>query len=474
MPKQLLSLLLLLFVLGDLAFSFTQHYHQPLDGDLPWIVTPHDDIRPVLDSPLGGTAILNDSSYVNPNRHFSHNSLHLYMRHAPLALQPSVDALDSVYLAAAIVKTLIQLGFILILAALISGAGIRELGFWLAAALVTPFFQNNGFGPMIIIDNAVTYAFFYALPALALLIYLYPLIKRWLHGSSPIPWPAALLSAALAIPLCLSGPLNPGLILVLALVIGLRWLWGFVSPDEDLQTKGALRSFPWKSFYFLAPIALLSLYSLYLAGYDSFAQTSRTPLLEVYGKLPQGLWKQLTVKIGFPLLIIGSALNLFLLSRQRDTAATQRVLAVAKWLGIFILVYLLLLPLGGYRDYRPDVVRHDTLLPMTLGLIFLYGYSAKKLLGLLRTQQLRWYLPLLIGIGLVFTLADKPEWDRTDCERAAIREIAASELETVPLDYDCRVLDWRKLTDPAKTVEHGKALHVWGICDRDKRYYIRE
>lgn len=41
-----------------------------------------------------------------------------------------------------------------------------------------------------------------------------------------------------------------------------------------------------------------------------------------------------------------------------------------KWIGVFSLFYILLLPLGGYRDYRPNVLRHDTILPITLSLIF--------------------------------------------------------------------------------------------------------
>jgi hypothetical protein len=94
-------------------------------------------------------------------------------------------------------------------------------------------------------------------------------------------------------------------------------------------------------------------------------------------------------------------------------------------------VYLLLLPLGGYRDYRAYIVRYDTLQPITLGLFAFAVGTAVHLLNELsvNTQRIR-YAAGVILMALIYANADKrlvlPMAVNNAPERAALAELAAS------------------------------------------------
>ena len=375
MTKRIIYFILFLLLLTDLSYSFVQHLSQPLDGDMAWNIAPADDVKPILENPFGINVILKDKTYANPNRFFCHWSFREYFLSAPLFLQNFAKPIDSIYLSCAISKILIQIMLIILLAMAISGTNnILKMDFMLAAILVTPLFQINGYRTyMGIIDPSITYTFFYALPCALLILYFLPFIHQFYHKkklSSQLF--IKILWVPLAIIVCLSGPLNPGIVLVFSMLVILTNLRTNYLSSNQAGIINAIKRIPKSYWFFLLPVSLLSFYSLFLGRYNSITIATQIPLSEMYLKLPEGIYNQFTQKLGFPVLFIILTLNTIIISRKFKTLEGKKTLSIFKWIGIFSLFYILLLPLGGYRAYRPNILRYDTIMPITLSLMFIF------------------------------------------------------------------------------------------------------
>lgn len=478
MAKRLIYLLLLLLLIADLGYSFKQHLSQPLDGDMAWNLIPANDVKPILESPLGLKAIRENTTYANPNRFFCHWIYKGYLLSTPKLIQKFVDPIDSVYLACAISKIIIQILLIILLAMAISGStNMLKLDFMIAAILVTPLFQTNGYRSyMGIIDPSTTYTFFYALPCAILMLYLLPFIRQFYHERKSF---AQLFIKIFWIPLafvvCLSGPLNPGIVLIFSLLVILPPLIkNFTRSNQKgfiERVSQTIKMIPKNYWFFLLPVSILSLYSLFLGRYNSITITNQIPLVKMYLKIPEGIYYQFTQKLGFPVLFIILAINTVIINKKYKDNEGEKILKIFKWIGIFSLCYFLLLPLGGYRTYRPYIFRYDTIMPITLSLIFFFGISSLFLIKQMSKKQKIWYIPIIIGVLFIFTNSDEPKLDNNKCERSALKEIADSKETTVALRHDCSVVAWEKLDIPEKSELNAQLLNLWGITKEKKLYY---
>lgn len=145
-----------------------------------------------------------------------------------------------------------------------------------------------------------------------------------------------------------------------------------------------------------------------------------------------------------------------------------------RWLGRFALGYVALLPLGGYRDYRPLILRYDSILPITLGLMGFYALSATYLLRKLPRQGARWYQATLVVIALIFTYADRRIDHHNDntSERRMLALLAQSgTTPAVRLPEPCTVLSWNPITDPSQSLTNAELLYYWHIIKAYKSYY---
>jgi hypothetical protein len=478
MIKRLIYFFLLLLLLADLGYSFMQHLSQTLDGDMAWNLIPANDVKPILENPFGLKAIKENITYANPNRFFCHWTFREYLLHTPLIIQKFAEPIESIYLACAISKTIIQILLIVLLAVAITGStNIFKLDFMVAAILVTPLFQTNGYRSyMGIIDPSTTYTFFYALPSAILLLYLMPVIKQFYHEKKPIaPVFVKIVWIPLAFIVCLSGPLNPGIVLTFTLLI---FLPRFINHFRSSSQKGFIRKvsetitmIPKNYWYFLVPVSLLSIYSLYLGRYNSITIASQIPLAKMYLKIPEGIYYQFTQKLGFPVLFLILAINTVIIYKKYRDTDGEKILKIFKWIGIFSLCYILLLPLGGYRDYRQYILRYDTIMPVTLSLIFVFGISTLFLLKKMSKTQKWWYIPIIIGVLFIYTNSDEPDFDNNTCEKKALKEIAESKETPVILRNDCTVLSWEKTDVPERSELNAQLLKHWGIIDKIKLYY---
>ncbi|MFH1161210.1 MAG: hypothetical protein V1733_09725 [bacterium] len=199
------------------------------------------------------------------------------------------------------------------------------------------------------------------------------------------------------------------------------------------------------------------------------------PLGEYYSRLPVGFYYQFTEKAGFPLLLGVLALNSVMIRIKFRNDEGKRIIGLLKWMCIFMLIYIVLLPLGGYRIYRPNVLRYDTVMPVTICLMFLFGLSTYFLINNLSKSIFKtFYVIAIAAVLLVFTRADEPRFRENACEKQALRELAQSQDSIVFLTQNCPVMSWNKILDYKDSEQNAELLNYWGVTKAKKLYYQQE
>lgn len=472
-PK-ILIVILVAFLLCDTAYSFLQYYYTPIDGDLTAGVVPSDVVQQVLDDPFGFHILSSGQKHVNPNRFFGHFFIKEYMQKVPLWLQNLTAPITSVYLSFALIKLFIHLMILFILAALSSGTkNVLDKKFLICAALIVPLIQANGYwGHMGINDKATTYTFFYALPIVLLMLYLMPL-HSILYENKNVKLNVVkyILIFSMAVILPLSGPLDPAIILIVSALIGVYYLKKISPP---ITTKGLpllLKQIPGTVIALLVPACLVSLYSLFLGQFDSNYDFDTLPVANRYMRLPLGIYYQVSQSLGVPLILIIISANVYLIKKKYASPEGQKIVDSLKWIGIFAAFYLLLLPLGGYRPYRPNILRYDTFLPITLALIYFYAHSSFFIFKQSDWQNNRVYLVILFSFLAIYMFADKPNTQEYYCERKALEYLANSKEEITGIPTPCLVMSWDAYTDPKRSEYNAIMLKHWNITKQKRLYY---
>ena len=191
----------------------------------------------------------------------------------------------------------------------------------------------------------------------------------------------------------------------------------------------------------------------------------------MYSRLPNGIYHQFMRKLGFPVLFTVIALNIIIIRINYNTIEGKKILGIFKWIGIFSLLYILLLPLGGYRAYRANILRYDTIIPITLSLMFIFGISTLFLFKTLPTKHRFWYIPIIVGVLYIFINDNDARFDKNKCERTSLKEIAESKDKIVQLPNDCTVLSWGKIIKPMDSQLNSRLLTIWRVTKNDRLYY---
>lgn len=449
--KKLAYILLVVLFITDLFYSFVQFKSEPIDGDLAGLVVPAKDIQITLDNPFGIEVLKNKTKYPNPNRFFSHWAIYKYFNTTPFFIQKFTSPINSLYISAAIFKIIIHLILILFLA--FYAYKLFNLNFFLSACILTPLFQTNGYSTyMGIIDHSISYSFFYALPTIFVLLQFVPLLytsklnlkQTYLFG---------LLFSPIAVITNLSGPLNTGIVIIVSSIIMLH------SYKQNKKEIG-------KQLVFIIPTCALALYSLYLGKYNLNNIVSPINLTEAYLKIPQGMYYQFTQKIGFPILFSLIIINSYILHRF----SKDKFIYFLKITGLFIIIYIMLLPLGGYRSYREYILRYDTTIPISLALFFLFSTSSLLLISLITDVKQKIYVTLIISVALIFTIADKPKFTKNECEKIALNKLSKTTQTSIKLNTNCNVLSWDKITHPKKSELNSELLLLLNVTDKKVLY----
>ena len=327
-----------------------------------------------------------------------------------------------------------------------------------------------------IITSSITYTFFYALPMAFLLLLFIPFFKRsFYEEKKELNILTIVLLLLIAIIVSFSGPLTPPTIIIVSALLFISKWWNNFSRSTSSGVKmkllDAIKQIPVYYFLFLMPLMSVALYSFYVGTFNSINAESHVMLFERYSRLPAGIFEALTNKIGFPILLLLIAINRCLIKWYYNNLEGKRILNLMKWTTIFIVIYIVLLPLGGYRSYRPNTIRCDTIIPITISLFLIYGLSTLFLIKNIVNKNRKWYVTLIIATSVIFTIADGPEFDKNSCERDALRSIASSPDKIIYLQNDCTVIDWQKITDPKNSELKCRLLKYWGVIKEDKLYY---
>lgn len=457
MLNRILGLLVLVFLIGDLGYSFLHYADAPIDGDLPAVVLPGIEEQKVLDDPFGFHVLISGDGHSGTNRYFMRALRYQWFNHLPQAIQSFTSPVESIYIAAGMLKLLIHIVGV-IAATLLARSIFRITNLWLAvvALLTSLCFQHSGYiHTMGMIDPAVTYAVAYGGTVFLFFIWVW-VTSRLIQRASIL---YQVLSYLILLVLSFAGALGPAMILV-ALVTyliflrkthgNIRAVWQALTARQDLVVLAI-------------GIVLLASYSLWLGSMNTENQISDLSIIERYLALPVGLFKMLSHNPGLLYLLLGLALNAWLLSRfQNEQNKLFRQLLL--WVGIFSVIFILLLPLGGFRDYRPYVVRRDTLLPLIFLLTFLFSVSSVLILS----QQLtsRWKLISAAAIGaiaIIFFVVDIAPLGRNACQRGLIKQLQLSDASPTVLDSDGLLMTWDPVEKADESAYVSAVLVKWNI-----------
>jgi len=476
MLKSNFKYLLLLLILADIIYSLVQHFHMPLDGDMACIIMPSDGYKHLMSDPFGISA-LKGEIYAGTNRFFAHWSMSTYFKIAPFICQTVVNPIDSIYLSSALAKLGIQIFIIWLLSVYITGTwNILQKEFILVTFLVTPLFQSWGFNNYLgIIDKSITYTFFYALPLGLLMLFFLPFYKA-ISLKEAIKFKPYLIAILIPFSLFLSlnGPLIPAVVLIISPMILLYLFWDFYARSTNQRIISrilqAINSIPKQLVFIIILFCVFCLYSFYIGRFNAENFNKTIPLLDRYLLLSKGLFFQFTRSLG-PIMLIGIiVINSVILSRQENPDA-KAILRKLNWIGLFALIYILLLPFGGYREYRPFIIRWDTFMPINLCLFYFYGISSLYLINNYKSKLKTAYIAFIIVFLLVFTIADKTDYNASTCEKESLKTIEKSPEKIILLENNCSIMAWGKIRNPNDSKFNCQYIQYIGVLKEEKLYY---
>ena len=140
---------------------------------------------------------------------------------------------------------------------------------------------------------------------------------------------------------------------------------------------------------------------------------------------------------------------------------------------ILAYIYIYLLPLGGYRPYRENIIRSDTIIPITILLFYICGLSTYLLVKHIITKKVFIFLYLIIIGDFIYTYSKKDTNIIFDnkCEKEALVIISKSKDSIVALQNNCQIVSWGVITDYNESKQNGKLLKILGVTKDVKMYY---
>jgi len=483
--KHILFFLSLVLIILALSKSFKQYCACRLDGDIAETVLLYPNVQKTFDDPTGLKTIISNEKRACPNRFFSQYFLYKTFREIPFILQNYFTPIESVYYTAAIAKLFMQVVILFLLTAIILGNfNLFSLKFVVTFLILIPFFPTNGTHishQIGIIDKSITYSFFYALPLIFLLLFYVPIFFELLHNKKyKMNGLLIILWTIFAVVSCFSCPLIPPTILITNVLL-LLYFFSRNWKENKNQPLGkkiikSLKLITIRYYLFLLPISLLALYSLFLGTYNSDFLEVKLPLKEMYLNLPKGVLNSLATVSYIIILIVLVANYLIVFHKYKNVPQSGKVFGLYRFFIAFSLIYILLLPLGGYRPYRPLILRYDTIIPITvLSIITIYYtflFIMKQFNSDTWKQRLKiMYLVMFFAVLVIFAAKNSTKI-YNDCEKSSLYTIANSKDNIVALENDCAVVGWCPIYNPEESRRYGELLYFWKITDEVKLYYI--
>ena len=231
----------------------------------------------------------------------------------------------------------------------------------------------------------------------------------------------------------------------------------------------ALKIIPSPYYFYLSPLILFSFYSLYLGSFNSLSIQSEIQLQELYLKILEGIHPIFFGSEAYVFIFLLIFINLIAIGNKKSHLYHKEIYRLAMWVFIFCFLYIALLPLGGYRDYRPFVIRNDTLLPVIVSFVFLYGITTLHLIKKLRRFKMV-YLTLIGSFILFYTKMDNENFDKNECEKFSLRLMAESESNSIVLNDNCAPLSSFLSRYPEDSKLQAKLIKYLNITTQEVLY----
>lgn len=466
----ILKILICILIIADIDYSYRQHEHKPIDGDLTLIVAPTKYYSTVLQEPFGVKAITTHEKYAATNRYFSHAMMVFYYKKVYRVFAPLVtNKTKFIYVFTGIFKTLLQIlaVFLLCIYAL-KNSNVKRISFLLLFLFLSAFMQTNGYaGSIGIVDQSITYVFFYGLPLCLLMIYFIPFLVFKIEQKSTIFKSIFLVVWSLfALMISFTGSLIApvGVLISVSILLFLFMdVYKSTTPSNVItRIKSTIQSLPWLTVSCLLFFILISFYSQYVGTFN-IENGDPTTLSFRYTRLFEGLKTYFVKDLSFLLMTIVLVAN-FLIIKKKD----KQIRIELKVILFLSVVYILLLPLGGYRPYRPNIIRSDTFMPVSLALLYLIGRTT-YLASTVVKNKVSFYV-FLSTIFFFFMYADKPHFTDNDCQYERVLELKNATSKEVIFDSKCPLMNWGPIYDTSCTMSVSRMLYYWQITDTIKPY----
>lgn len=443
----------LLSVFLFIYYSIT--YHQivgsRLDGDIPDILV-NVYHTPIYDDPLGLEAIWHQRKIANVNRYIVCIAEKVFFTTVGRfihGIDNPTEKVHVLYSSIAICKILIQAMITLLMSLLLR----RVLGssvwiWWMVFNLLIShdiFYEQIG-----IIDHSINYTFFYAFAAGLQLVF-YFVLHTWLF----IPRKGILMTILLYALVIVTVFSNTFVLAIHGL--GMVVYSVYIYKERRLNLHELSFLFFW---------AILTLYSIYLGTFNIENIPDPNSFLSRYTLLGKGLWYIFTHHFAWILIISGAIAQEYCFRRQKLPIYQQWV-----YLIVFLcLIYIVLIPFGGYRPYRPYYIRYDTLMPVTIAMIWLLVYRHIIIQKFNTNKWYSIYAALFITTFLIFQLVGKENMTNA-LESKTLISIAQTTSPDIQISRDSELLSWDKV-DPSRAEDYTKTLQLLNIISQDQKIEI--
>lgn len=444
--SKVLSIFLIIFLTYDIISSAYLYYHLNIDGDITKIVTPILWYKDVLNDPFGIKAVTQNFEYGGAGRFMAHVSPLLWFQYVFNLIYSVVkNPIVSIYLCSSLFVIIIHLSFLFLMNRFIKvNLKFNFNHFLLLLCLTSSFIQYNKFYDSFgLIDRSISYVFFYIFPILVLAFYYSVFYIKYQLGDFRINIFTHILLILLSIFLAFSGPLIQPIVFIVTMLCSFAYL--FIKEDKFFKrfilNKNIL-------FHFILMLAL-SLYAFYVARFNS-EKNFDVSLIERYKLLAKGIIHICTLNFSILIVAIFFSINLFFIFKLENSYKFKVQLF---WIALFITTYFSLLPLGGYRPYRPYILRYDTLIPVTLLIVYLVVYSMVFILNQKTNLPfLKYYIVLPILFIAFMTIADKKiAKEENACQHRSLYALNKNKKDTILyVSRECNLGTWQEsdLNDP--------------------------
>ncbi len=164
-------------------------------------------------------------------------------------------------------------------------------------------------------------------------------------------------------------------------------------------------------------------------------------------------------------------INFIIIKTISKSKEKNKIIKNFKWSLLFAIIYIILIPLGGYREYRSNVLRYDTIMPITIIAIYLFGLSSYYLITKSTIKQKILYYIYIISVIGIYTNADRFNEEMYICEKNSLKKISHSPDKIVKLNSNCAVMNWEIIYDYKLSKRNAKLFKYWNITEDIKFYY---